>query len=236
MLYLYRIQIIIFLSILLASNSYGQSYDFTSNNYYKFAKKTFYFGMALGLNSNKYKILNNDSFILSDSFNVVESNSSTGFNVGIISNFKLGEDVDFRFVPTFNFSDRNLIYTDQIGTESTTFLETIYTELPLVVRYKSKPYHDKRVFVSAGFKYGFDLSNRARTRNEEAVIKLSESDFSVQYGAGIQFFFKYFIFSPEIQISHSLTNNLIFDDEVERSAVIDELQLRSIFFTINFEG
>ena len=236
MYYLFRLQAIVVVLLFMLPNQVAAQHDSKSSNYYQFANKKYYFGMSLGYNQSKYKIINSNSLFLSDSLRVVESNTTTGFQVGIITNFKLGDHIDFRVVPTFVFGDRNLTYTSDSGLESPQVFETIFTEIPIIVRYKSRVYRDKKAYVLAGIKYGFDIANSARARNANAVVGLSDSNFAIEYGAGLQFFQSFFIFSPEIKVSHTLGNNLIFENDNEFSNIIDRLILRNITISLNFEG
>ena len=201
-----------------------------------FKDKQYYFGIALGYQSNNFKVHPHPRIYESDSFQVVMSPRSGGFNAGIISNFKVGEDLDLRLVPTFTFTDRKLEYVRLDGSIKEDQLQTVYAELPFYIRYKSKPYRDIKAYALLGVKYGFDLSAKARTRKLENFITLNDSHLAMEYGGGLQFYMPYFIFSPEIRISHSLSNALSFDANKPHSNIIDKLLLRSIIIVFNFEG
>jgi hypothetical protein len=104
------------------------------------------------------------------------------------------------------------------------------------VRYKSAPYHDKRMFVMAGIKYSYDIQSKSRVRQLNNSIRVSPTDFQFEAGAGIQMFFPYFIFSPEIKFSHGLGNILIYRDGHQPTSVLEKLMSRTFTISLHFEG
>ena len=93
-----------------------------------------------------------------------------------------------------------------------------------------------RFYSLAGVKYDYDLASNAGARNADDFVKVKKGDFGVEAGVGFQFFFKYFIFSPEIKISQGLTDVHVRDPNLKYSAVIDEMKSRMIMFSLQFEG
>ncbi|HNE48548.1 MAG TPA: PorT family protein, partial [Saprospiraceae bacterium] len=66
--------------------------------------------------------------------------------------------------------------------------------------------------------------------------KVSPSDFSVELGAGIQMFFPYFIFSPEIKFSRGISNILIFDKDLKESNILEKILSSGFTISFHFEG
>jgi hypothetical protein len=155
-----------------------------------------------------------------------------------VSNLKIGEYFDIRFLPTLSFVERNIRYSPagDAGRIISRPIESVLVELPFQVRYKSAPYHDCRLFVIAGVKYSFDVASDSRTRQSSSLVKIAPTDFQLEYGAGVQFFFPYFIFSPELKISQGLNNILIFNDRLEQSNVIEKVLSRCLTISLHFEG
>jgi len=207
-------------------------------NFMDFQQKPYYFGITLGLNRSDYRIFKSNAFILNDSFASVESVTGPGFNLGIVSNLRLGNYFDLRFLPTLSFAERNLKYT--LPGDSDMFLErtieSVFVELPFHVRYKSAPFHDMRLFVIAGVKYSFDVASDSRTRQAETLVKIAPTDFQFEYGAGVQIFFPYFIFSPEIKVSNGMNNVLLFNPELQQSTVLEKVLSRTFTISLHFEG
>ena len=73
--------------------------------------KKMHFGFTIGINSLDFKIKYNPEILLQDSLYVLESNNQKGFNLGIVSNFRLDKYTDLRFVPSLIFGERHLMYS-----------------------------------------------------------------------------------------------------------------------------
>jgi hypothetical protein len=163
-------------------------------NFNAFNKKTYYFGISLGYNNSFYRIVHDKSFILNDSVKILESATGPGFNLGIVTNIKFGENFDFRFnLPTLSFAERRFEYTLASKEIQKRKVESVFIDFPIQIRYKSKPYHDIRAFVILGAKYSIDLASTSRSRQADDLIKIQRQDFLLEYGVGFQIFFPYFI-------------------------------------------
>ncbi len=207
-------------------------------NYRDFQQKPYYFGITLGFNRSDYRIYHSKNFIRNDSFARAESITGPGFNLGIVSNLKIGEYFDLRFLPTLSFTEHTIRY-NPVGENSRVLnrpIQSVLVEMPFHVRYKSAVYHDFRLFVIGGVKYSFDVASDSRTRQAAGLVRIAPTDFSVEYGAGIQFFFPYFIFSPEIKVSQGLNNVLIYNDRLEQSTVLEKVLSRTFTISVHFEG
>ena len=238
---LYWKQIVLALLLTTAGHGLVEGQNFQANNnynFFEFQKKPYYFGITLGYNNSTFRAFRSTEFLQSDSINVVEALNGPGFNLGIVTNLKIGDFFDFRFLPTLSFAERNLEYNRNSRDlrVALTTVESVFVEVPFQVRYKSAPFHDLRLFVIAGVKYAFDVASDSRTRQAETIVKISPSDFSFEYGAGIQFFFPYFIFSPEFKISHGIGNTLLFNDKLEQSTVLEKVLSRTFTISFHFEG
>lgn len=205
-------------------------------NFLDFANKPYYFGITLAYNTSNYRIVHATDFIKHDSISIAESTFGSGFNLGIVTNLKIGQHFDVRFLPTLSFTDRNFQYRLTSTEVVDRRIESVYVEMPFHVRYKSAPFQDIRLFVIGGIKYSFDVASNSRTRQAEELVQIAPSDFAVEYGAGAQFFFPYFIFSPEIKVSHGLSNTLIFNDNLGFSTVLEKVLSQTFTISFHFEG
>ncbi|RMG79083.1 MAG: PorT family protein [Bacteroidetes bacterium] len=208
-------------------------------NFLDFQQKPYYFGITLAYNTSRFKVFQSKDFILNDSLRRVESVTGPGFNLGIVTNLKIGDYFDIRFLPTLSFAERNINYTRAKNDNPPVRfrkIESVFVEMPFQVRYKSEPFHDFRLFVIGGVKYSFDVASDSRSRQAETLVKVAPTDFALEVGAGVQFFFPYFIFSPEIKFSHGFNNTLIFDKNLEESTVIEKILSRTFTLSLHFEG
>jgi Outer membrane protein beta-barrel domain len=204
-----------------------------NENYMDFQNKSFYFGMAFGTSFSKFRV-NQSELIYSEAngIKLVEGITKGGFNIHMVSNLKMGEYFDFRFNPGFSFMYRDLIFNDNTVKK----LESVYFETPFGIRFKSMPYNDKRAFVIAGLKYGYDVSSNANSRRGENLIRVTPHDFQWEVGVGMQFYYPFFIFSPEIKVGRGLNNSLIYNRTLPESRAIDQISTQVFTITFNFEG
>ncbi|WCL82123.1 porin family protein [Saprospira sp. CCB-QB6] len=206
-------------------------------NYYAFSKKTYYFGITLGYNSSRYQIQRSETLIQNDSIRLIQSSNGPGFNLGIVTNIKFGENMDLRFnLPTLSFAERRLEYTLPTQEVISRNIESVFLDFPIQFRYKSKPYHDVRAFFIVGAKYSLDLASNSRARKAEDLVRIQSSDILIEYGVGLQFFFPYFILSPEIKFSHGINNIHSRNDQLIYSRTIDKLFAQGITISVHFEG
>jgi len=115
-------------------------------------------------------------------------------------------------------------------------IESVFFEAPFLLRFKSVPYRDKRAFIITGMKYSYDVASNSKTRQASSLVKISPHDFQVEFGAGVQFFFPYFIFSPEIKISQGLGNTLIYNNDLNEARVLEKITSRVFTISFHFEG
>jgi len=210
-------------------------------NFLDFQQKPYYFGITLGFNRANYQVFHSKTFINHNQISTADGVSGPGFNLGIVTNLKIGQYFDFRFLPTLSFAERQLHFTpgpDPNNPESIFVrrIESVLVEMPFHVRYKSEPYKDMRLFVIAGVKYGFDVASDSKARQADEQVKIAPTDFAGEIGVGIQFFFPYFIFSPELKMSQGLGNTLIFDESLPQSTVIEKVLSRTFTLSLHFEG
>jgi hypothetical protein len=209
-------------------------------NFLDFNKRNYYFGITLAYNKSDYRIFRSKNFLpaINDSIAGIEGIKGPGFNLQIVSNLKIGENFDLRFLPGFSFAERRVEFdpTRKAARNYEKPVESVFVELPFHVRYKSAPYHDKRMFVMGGIKYSYDIQSKSRARTLANNLKISPADFQVEMGAGIQMFFPYFIFSPELKFSHGLGNILIYQNGLRESSVIEKLMSRTFTVSLHFEG
>ncbi len=204
----------------------------------KYDKQKLHFGFALGFNSAGFVIKKVPNFNLLDSVYSIESSPSSGINLTILSNLRLGEYFDLRFLPTLSFAQRNLDYKllfNNSPVSKTKVIESTYLEFPLDLKYKSKRVNNYRMYVLAGFKYGIDMVSQAKVKLEDPdIIKLSRNDYGYEIGFGFDFYMSYFKFSPEIKMFTGL-KNLIVPENTIYSSPIEALYSKTFTVSLTFE-
>jgi hypothetical protein len=238
-LYGREVALTLLLTIFLCASARAQFTGGNNYNFYDFQNKPFYFGLTLGFNSSRYTPYRSEEFIYSDSIIGVKSLNGPGFNLNMIANLKIGQYFDFRFLPGFSFAERRLNYTQntRIVRETQESVQSVFVEMPFLFRYKSAPYRDKRLFLVGGVKYSFDVASESRAKLADGnLLRISPHDFHIEYGVGVQFFFDYFIFSPEFKVSQGIGNTLLFNPNLPESTVLEKVLSRTFTISLHIEG
>ena len=210
---------------------------FTKTEQYK--DRPYYFGITLGYNQAYFKMDYDPSFVHTDTVLSIEPLHSSGFTLGLLGNLKLVRHLDLRFNPTLNFTEKNLHYVfkrDSGHYRADKQIESIIMSLPLQVKLKSDRVGNFRAYLMAGIKYDYDLAANANTRQAEDIVQLARQDMGYEAGIGFEFYFPYFIFSPEIKFSYGGTDVHLYDPGNLYSNRIGRLISRMIVLSIHLEG
>lgn len=233
-----KVAILFILSVCLSVTTNAQQFKSKDNlNFMDFQKKPYYFGISIGMPNAGFQVNRSQHFVANDTIRIVEGANEPGGNIHLITNVKIGDYFDFRALPGFSFTFRSLEYTSNNKTYNKK-VEGVHVEIPLMLRFKSAPYKDKRLFVVGGVKYSYDVASNSAVKKERAkeLVLLSPHDFQIEVGAGIQFFFPYFIFSPEIKFSQGISNIHIYKDELNESRILDNILSQILTVSFHFEG
>jgi hypothetical protein len=202
-------------------------------------EKAYYFGITFGTNFSTYKVGYTKSFVENDTFRSITPHFRPGFNLGLMGNLRLNRRFDLRFVPSLAFAEKRLvILASAMGGDSTIdrSIESIYMHLPLQLKFKSDRIGNFRFYALVGGKLDIDLAANARSRRADEFIKVRPIDMGYELGAGFEFYYPNFIFSPEIKISQGLMNQHFKDSRIPLSNAIETLNTRMIVISIHLEG
>jgi len=205
----------------------------------KFDMRPYHFGFTLCVNKMDFAIHPVPDFKSLDSVFVVQSTPQWGFNIGIVSDLRIGEYGDLRFIPTLSFGDRILDYTlkDSNGLvfNSSKKIESTFLDFPLLFKYKSKRLNNVRAYVIAGVQYSIDLASQAKKKDKKnSLIKIKENDFLYQVGVGFDFYLFYFKFATELKMSYGVSDLLKRDGTVYTKS-IDKLSSKIFQLSFLFE-
>jgi hypothetical protein len=204
-------------------------------NFYEKGNKALYWGISLGLHTSNFRIDRQELSDANDTILNIDDKSQPGFNLGLIGNWQFNRYFDLRFIPSMTFGEKQVIYNTVSGLVDNR-IKTTYITLPICIRFKSEPVKDWRLFVIVGLKYDYNIDPQVRSTSEPNKILLRTDGFSMEYGIGLQYFFPYFIFSPELKYSHSINNMLDPNQSDLNRSALKGLYPRSFVFTLNFEG
>jgi len=205
----------------------------------KYDKQRIHFGFALGFTSPDFKLVPQQDFRTMDSVYNVESEAQLGFLLGIVSNVRVGDYFDVRFVPMLTFAQRNLLYTMQGGNSNAPAtikkVESTFLEFPVMLKYKSARVNNYRAYVLAGGKYSIDLVSQAKvTENSKELVRLQPYDYGYEIGFGFDFYLMYFKFALEIKMYKGV-NNLLIKDDLIYSRALESLHSKIFYISFLFE-
>jgi hypothetical protein len=210
------------------------------DNLPKYDLAPYHFGFILGMNQMFFTVKAIEDFTQQDSVYVVTSEPEMGFNIGIVSNLRLGDYCDLRFIPTLSFGERLMVFTralnDSVFFDTKKKVESTYLDFPLEIKFKSKRLHNSRAYVLAGIKYSVDLASQAKKKeqDEEIRIKLKKNDYALEVGVGFDFYTTYFKFGTEIKMSYGVRDILKHEDNFY-TGTIERLNSKIFQFTLTFE-
>ncbi len=229
--------------ILLAIVSLGTSTAIAQQqkikNLPKYDKQRLHFGFLLGVNRTDFSVNRIGPFTRLDTLYVVEVNPVMGFNLGIVSNLRIGNHFDFRFIPTLSFSQRDLNYlfykNNVVDQEVVKQIESTFLQFPVEVKFKSSRANNYRMYVTAGYTYAFDMVSQAKVESEDKdFVRLDRRDYGYTIGLGFDIYMALFKLSPEIKMFHGLPNLLISDDRIFSSS-LRTLRSKMFMVSLTFE-
>ena len=190
-----------------------------AQNLIQYDYKKLHFGFTLGINDLNFNMQKNSNTITNDTLKTLQSKSQKGFNLGIVSNLRIGKYTDLRFVPTLVFGERHLYYgfidEEQKDDEQIKRIESTLIDFPIYIKYKSARYNNFRTYVIGGLKYSMDIASQDKIDDEgQEIVKLKKNDLMGEIGFGLDFYLEYFKFSPQIKLSYGLLNLLSKDESV----------------------
>lgn len=195
-----------------------------------FDDRRVHFGFTLGINSFDLKfshyntIYNNQLFstegVAAKYLSEIDSvggmiradiaSLSPGFTVGIVSNLRLTENLDLRFIPGLSFGNRRIVYNvpihdiNKFGDIEEYPLRSIYLDFPLLVKYKSKRIINQRPYMIGGLALRYDMT---KSVNEE-LLRLNKWTLFAEAGMGWDVYLQFFRLSTELKYSFGLFNQL----------------------------
>ena len=218
-------------------NSFGQRHK-KPQNLPRYDFKKIHFGFTLGINSLNFNVNKNNNFLNNDTLLSMLSEDQKGFNLGIVSNLRLGKYTDLRFIPTLVFGERILNYSfnnqsNLLSQEKR--IESTMIDFPFSLKYKSERYNNFRTYVMCGIKYSLDIASQSEIDDEgQELVKLNNHDLMIEGGFGIDFYLQYFKFSPQIKLSHGIIN-ILTKDSTLYTETIKNLKTSSWMISFTFE-
>lgn len=219
------------------------------------------FGFILGGNGNTFNVIKKTDFqtytiqsaggggtVTSGRLKYISSNYTAGFQLGLLANLKISDNLDIRFIPDVNFSDRTLAFAyDSLSSLGGAAIinpiiktvQSTYLDLPLYLKFKSDRKGNIRSYIIGGLIYSYDIIPKKKNDDSgfppiEKLVKIQSNVISYKIGVGVDLYYEYFKMSPEISVSNSLVN-VLNQNNNPFSSPIQKLIPTSIHFSVYFE-
>ncbi len=205
-------------------------------NLQNFDKKKLRFGYYIGVNSYNYKV--EYKKLLPE----VLVKPTTGFNIGLVADYRVFEYMNLRFEPGLSSTQRELNFLDRSGfTKNSDTLRTVkstYIHLPLLLKFSNKRLNNIRPYLLGGIATSINLSSNQDSPDDNVnrVFRTKTNTFYYELGFGIDFYLYYFKFSPSIRGVFAISDELVpdIDPNSPWTKNISGLKTRGIFINFTF--
>jgi len=215
--------------------------DETALNYQGVDYKRIHFGFTVGFNTMDFKLTPSMSPYTADSSVLIpEINDLVpGFHVGIVTNLRLNDHWDFRFLPGIALGQRKILFYDDNKVVSEMKIESTFIDLPFTFKYKAVRNGNTRPYLIGGVNVRNDMARNKEFNEDEGIyIKLKPFDIYYEIGVGLDFYLAYFKFSTEIKYSvgtRNVVSSIPSEDFPEYANAIDQLNSRMFMVSLHFE-
>lgn len=224
------------LLLCLAQTAFAQAEKVT--NLPTYDNKKVHFGFFIGANYFDFKIDTKENFSNMADFYEITTNVMPGYTIGIVSDLRLNKHFHFRYMPAFAATSRQMYFeaTDPLTQERATIfreVESSFIENIFELRFRAKRINNYRWYVTSELKYSLDLASKENVEDDR-IFKIKQNDISYGFGIGIDFYFEYFKFSPQLKANWGLVN-LHVQDRTYLSQPINAIYTRGVFINLTFE-
>jgi hypothetical protein len=202
--------------------------------------KQIHFGFTIGFNAMDFKITPSQTYLETDSLYPEVTKLNPGINIQIVTNLRLNNHMDLRFLPGVSFGQRIInYYKNEVLYPVPQRLESSYLEFPLLLKYKGNRLNNVRPYVIGGANFRYDLAAKKEFDEEKAVyIRLNRPDLYYELGGGMDFYLTYFKLSIELKMSNGFANvlaNESFPGHEEYHNAIERMKSQMWILSFHFE-
>jgi len=215
------------------SNLYSQTRNLERFDY----GRKIHFGFSIGTNISNFKYEFSPKFYQNKDLLTVHVERYPGLSLAAITDVHFGEYFDLRALPSLVLAERRVRYNFVNDVSITKSVESIFAEVPVLLKFKSTRHGNFRFYVLAGTKISYDFGSNANSIRDpnNPILAIKPWSYSYEVGCGLDLYFFFFKFSPEIKVSNGFTNILAPYDDVY-SNIFDKLYSHFICISFHFEG
>ena len=208
-----------------------------SDNLINYEDQWIHYGFLIGIHSSKYVIKHSDFFTspAMDTVHSIVPGNLAGFKLGFVINMKVSQYLDFRILPTVGFYENDLSYRFTNGITQLELKDATMVELPLLLKYKSARRGNLAMYTVFGVNPSFEAAGKGDEQDITERLELRNWNVAIDVGVGLDMYFAFFKFSPEIRYSYGL-RNMLTDDPNDFSVGLSRLATQNLGIFMTFEG
>lgn len=240
LLYLRRTKIVVLLllitTLLKTEDAFAQGQGYIRKHLEFYDEKPIHYGFLFAMPVSRFRVQHSDDFMAADSAFLIQSPARPNFRMGLTMNAFLTDHFDFRTGLNVSLYERSVKFSYPSSRDVTKSRESVWLELPLTVKYKSKRRANSRMYMLAGLTLGIETNVRGKSKGLAPTDRLNTAnkDFSIDYGFGFEQFFEFFKFAPELRFSHGMVN--LFTPTINNADKgIGRMNTHSVTLLLNFE-
>ena len=190
-----------------------------------------------------YALQTPDLFADSSKLYGLEHKPAYGFTIGIVSNLRIGDYLDLRFIPSLSFGERDLQYSvltyfqDEVSQSVISKkIQSTFIEFPLQIKYKGNRLNNIRPYWLVGAKYALDLASDSKKKEESNNIYIApeRNDVYADLGGGIDIYTTFFKFGIELKMSYGLRDILKRQGNIY-TLPVDRINSKLFLLSFTFE-
>lgn len=203
-------------------------------------KKQLSWGYYFGVNNLDFK------FDYNDNKGDITTLKSTGFNVGLVGDFRVNDYVNLRLEPGLVITTRELMYPENYfegipDTNDSDLLREVkstYVYLPLLLRLSTKRLNNFKPFITFGVATSLNLSSNEKNPddNSNGEFRTKKNVLFYDIGFGIDFYLYWFKFTPSIRGVFAINDELVRDVDPNSpwTSNVNSMKTRGVFINLTF--
>jgi hypothetical protein len=205
-------------------------------NQEQYDNKKLHFGFTLAMNFSNIRLDTKPEVMMRDSIMNARITTYPGIGLGGVTNIRLGKYFDLRFLfPVIYFVQRDITYELPAGKKEVK-VESAYSDLSMLVKFKSDRRKNVRAYLIGGARMSYDLSSsveKERSMNSP-VVSLVPMTYGYEAGFGLDVYFPYFKFSPELKVMNTV-GDALYRDGFPYTNVLHQVSPKMVVFSLHFE-
>lgn len=236
-LHLYWGKVALSALLLFAVGSESSAQNNPSENLINYEDQWIHYGFLMGIHSSKYVIKYSEAFTQPalDTVHSIVPGNLGGFKLQFVVNMKISDYLDFRMLPGVGFYENDLTYRFTNGETRREVKDATMVELPLLLKYKSVRRGNLAMYMVFGVNPSLEAAGKGDERDIVETLELKNWNVAIDVGVGLDIFYPFFKFSPEIRYSYGL-RNMLNQPPNNFSVGLDRLTTQNLGIYITFEG